>query len=137
MPSSSWTPVMEKVAPLVPTTLVAPVADGKKPAAHAPAVPWSDEPLPKLMAREMPIPFPVFQVPVVSPAIVTVLYSNVFAELIVNVNGYDLFASALKTAPPKVPVSELRTQKDSVTVAAPAAPHPRSATLKPSIRWLI
>jgi hypothetical protein len=24
-----------------------------------------------------------------------------------------------------------------VTVAAPAAPHPRSATLKPSIRWLI
>jgi len=53
----------------------------------APAVPLYVEPAPNENTNLIPTPLSVSHVPVVSPAIVTVLYSNVFAELIVYVNG--------------------------------------------------
>jgi hypothetical protein len=66
-------------------------------------------------------------VPLVSPATVTVLYSQVLAELIVKLNG--LLLVVLLKAPPKVPVKLERTQKDTVTVLAFAVPQPKSAML--------
>jgi hypothetical protein len=53
------------------------------PAAHAPAVPNRLEPSPSDQVIRIPVVLSVAHVPLVSPAIVIVLYSNVFAALIV------------------------------------------------------
>ena len=45
------------------------------------------------------------------------------------VNGYERSIAEFVNTPPKVPVSELRTQKDKVTVEALAVPHAKSAEL--------
>ena len=71
------------MAPLVPTTDVAPVADKKYPEPQEPAVEDHVEPTPKPNQSCIPTPLFVAQVPVVSPGIVTVLYSKVFADEIV------------------------------------------------------
>ena len=64
----------------MPTTDVAPVGATKLDDDHAPAVPLNVEPAPKLIQSLAPIPLVApIHVPLVSPAIVTVLYSQVFA----------------------------------------------------------
>jgi len=75
------------------------------------------------------------QVPDVSPEIVKVFFSQVFAELIAYVNGYDLFLAKFCNAPPNVPVKEDFAQKDRVIVDADALPKDKSEVLKPSICW--
>ena len=55
---------------------------------HALAVLSLAEPVPKLNTTPIPRPLSVSQVPVVSPVIVIVLYSQVFATLMVKGNGY-------------------------------------------------
>ena len=117
------------MAPLVPTTLIAPVAEYFSLAPHAPAVPLKVVPVPTLNERRIPVPFPVPQVPAVSPGIVIDMFVAVPAAVIENVNGYDLFVDAFIKDPPKVPVRLLFTTKDSVTVFAFAVPHPKSTTL--------
>ncbi len=70
-----------------------PVAPVAPLAAHAPAVVNCDDPDPKLKVRTSPEELLVLQVPVVSPLMVTVSYSHVFAAEIVNVNGYVRFSA--------------------------------------------
>ena len=74
---------------MVPTTEVAPVAEVKLEAAHEPAVPLLFEPQPSPKFKRTPTPFVVNHVPAVGPATVTVLYSQVFAAVMENVNGYE------------------------------------------------
>ena len=75
--------MINKVAPFVPTTDVAPVADAKLEPAHEPAEPESVEPAPRLNVTHNPPLLSEFHVPVVSPVIVTVFCSHVFAAEIV------------------------------------------------------
>jgi hypothetical protein len=68
----------------VPTTDVEPVGAPLNAPAQVSAVPRPDDPVPKLNPTCNPILLVVSQVPVVGPAIVIVLYSQVFADVIVN-----------------------------------------------------
>jgi hypothetical protein len=64
----------------VPTTETAPVAENKLPAVQAPAVPLNVAPTPRPKETFIPVPFVApTHVPVVSPGIVIVSYSQVFA----------------------------------------------------------
>ena len=65
----------------MPNKLVCPVAPKMLAVlVHAPAVPNPEEPTLKAKPISIPTELLVNHVPVVSPAIVTVLYSHVFAE---------------------------------------------------------
>ena len=88
----------------MPTIETEPVAATPPPLAHAPAVFDSLLPVPKLKRMPIPVLFVVFQVPVVSPTMVIVLYSHVFADATVYVNGYVLVKSAFCKTPELVPV---------------------------------
>jgi hypothetical protein len=104
---------------------------------HDPAVPLYVDPTPRPNDTIIPIPFVVSQVPVVSPGIVKDIDVHVLADEIVYENGYERVCPLLQIQPPNVPVKELRTQKDNVTVDALAVPHAKSAQFKPSIICLI
>ena len=71
----------------MPTTLVAPVAPKYCVPAQEPAVPLNEEPTPRPNHNLKLQALLVAQVPVVSPAIVTVFFSQVSADEIVYVNG--------------------------------------------------
>ena len=74
---------MYQVAPLVPTTLTLPVAPNLFCVAQAFAVPRLSEPQPISRNTLIPNASSSAQVPLVSPAIVIVFLSQVFALLIV------------------------------------------------------
>lgn len=63
----------------VPTTDTAPELEIKLLPLHDPAVPVRSGPAPRLKVRFIPSPVVVSQVPLVSPGMVTVLYSQVLA----------------------------------------------------------
>jgi len=81
------------------------------------------------------MPLVVSQVPDVSPAIVIVFCSKVFAAFTVYVATYERFPALFCKETAYVPVTLERTQKDKVTVAADALPKAKSTQFKPSIRW--
>jgi hypothetical protein len=74
----------------------------------------------------------VSQVPEVSPGTVIVLYSHVFAELIVYVDTYDRDWAEFIIEVENVPVKLERTQNDRVTADAPAVPNAKSTQFVPS-----
>src|SRR5262245_6963718 len=103
MPGRTIRPVMLKLLPFDATKLVVdevPLADV---APHALAGPCTLEPAAKQKRTNMPSVLSLAHVPVVSPGMVSVLYSHVLAAVITTLARYQRLAAPLMMATVMVP----------------------------------